>query len=1332
MPLTPWSLPEQFDEYRLVRMLGRGSMGVVFLGHDLVLDRPVAIKFLSVVDANTRARERFLTEARAAARIQHPNVMAVYRVGELEGRLYIIGEYIRGISLSDLHRPVAAPEVLKIGVELARGLACAHRMGVLHRDIKLANAMRSESGEVKLLDFSLAKLLEASTADDDGAAEPALPTELEATLDPHSHMPRVTIDPGARGGRTVDATLTASPSRAPRSGPNPAARRAHSGPQPAPGPAQKAAAAPAPTPALDSTLTRVTAADAAVKVRVKMEESSDATVVGTPYYMAPELWRGEPASRTSDVYAVGVLLYILCSGHPPIEGSSTLELARLTQETVPRPLQSVAPWVDEQLAAIVDRCLRPPKDRYASGDELCSALEALTLGGAAATQAVRGNPYRGLQAFEARHRAVFFGRGAEIRAVTDRLRAEPFVLVAGDSGVGKSSLCRAGVLPMFTEQHQGERAWSTLSLMPGRRPLQTLVSALATSLSLQDPPLREMLEAEPAELVRTIARRQGKDHGIILFIDQLEELVTLADRHQLPAVGRFLAELASDLPGIRLLATVRGDFLTRVAALPGIGPRINAAIHLLTPLSREGVREAIVGPAAMQSVRFDSEALIEELVTAGAEGNLPLLQFALAELWEARDPKTREITAGDLERIGRVTGALARHADNVVDALPPAQRVAVRRLLMRLVTIEDTRASLPREDLVVGDQLQEAALEALVRGRLVVAREAQDGTVYEIAHEALIRSWGTLQRWTSEEREAREVRHRVEVAALEWQRLGSARAGLWTAAQLAETGVLEPGNLRPREQAFLAAARAELVRRRWSRRVLALAIPAALAFVYAAIRVQDARALARRVDEQVALAVATAEQARALAGEAHDLRRRSFAQFDAQDAAAGEQTWAQALARTGRSDAVYKQATQQLEGALGLDAGSSRARELLADVLFERALMTEAINKPEVAEELIERLKLYDDGTRQARWLAPAVVDIATQPAGAEISLGRYVLDDAQRLVVADERPLGTSPLTGTELPAGSYLFKFHAEGREPVLYPLRVERGERLAVTPTLPATGTIPAGFAYVPRSRFLFGSDDEEIIRSKFFLTAPQHAVETASFIIARHETTYAEYLEFLRDLPPEQRNARIPGAATDNLHIGVRLQELAGGRWHLTLAAGGVRYSAPEGQQLVYAGRARNAAQDWLQMPISAISTEDAAAYLSWLDAHGKLPGARFCTEWEWEHAVRGADGRSYPHGEQLGPHQANIDATYGKIMTTMGPDVGGLHPESRSPFGVDDAVGNVWEWTTSSFIPGELVTRGGAFFFEEVTCSSMNRFVPDPDLRDGTLGLRVCASWPDAP
>ena len=685
MASSQWTLPEQFDEYRLVRLLGRGSMGVVFLGHDLVLDRPVAIKFLNVVDADARARERFLTEARAAARIQHPNVMAIYRVGELEGRLYIIGEYVRGQTLNELERPTPWPDVLKIGVGLARGLACAHRQGVLHRDIKLANAVRSDGGEVKLLDFGLAKLLAGGAASDGAADVPRVPAELEETLDSDAPgLPRVTIDPGLRGGKPIDASLAASPSRASHSGPVPAAS----------------------VRALDRTQLRGGASGPAAKP-ARQDDSSDAAVVGTPFYMAPELWRAEPASRASDVYALGVLLYILCSGHPPLEGTSTLELARLSQETAPRPLRTVAAWVDPRLAEIVDRCLRSPAERYPSADELCSALEALSLG-AGPTEVVRGNPYRGLQAFEARHRAVFFGRGAEIRAVVDRLRAEPFVLVAGDSGVGKSSLCRAGVLPAFSEQAINRRAWSTISLMPGRRPLQTLVSALAPTLSLQEGPLRDLLEGEPAELVRLIARRLGKDGGLLIFIDQLEELVTLADRHQLQAVGRFLAEVAGELHGVRLLATVRGDFLTRVAALPHVGHHIDAAIYLLTPLSREGVREAIVGPARMQAVDFDSEALIEELVTAGAEGSLPLMQFALAELWEARDPATHQITIHDLERIGRVTGALARHADNVVAELPAAQRVAVRRLLMRLVTLEDTRASLPREDLVVGDQPQEA------------------------------------------------------------------------------------------------------------------------------------------------------------------------------------------------------------------------------------------------------------------------------------------------------------------------------------------------------------------------------------------------------------------------------------------------------------------------------------------------------------------------------------------------------------------------------------------------------------------------------------------------
>src|SRR5262249_1828824 len=151
---------ERFDEYRLIKRLGRGSMGQVWLAHDTVLDRLVAVKFISELPTHDAIRQRFLTEARAAARVQHPNIIAIYRVGEIGPRPYLISEYVRGDSLDRIARPVAWPRLLELAVGLARGLAAAHRRGVLHRDLKPANAILSETGEVKLLDFGLAKLVQ--------------------------------------------------------------------------------------------------------------------------------------------------------------------------------------------------------------------------------------------------------------------------------------------------------------------------------------------------------------------------------------------------------------------------------------------------------------------------------------------------------------------------------------------------------------------------------------------------------------------------------------------------------------------------------------------------------------------------------------------------------------------------------------------------------------------------------------------------------------------------------------------------------------------------------------------------------------------------------------------------------------------------------------------------------------------------------------------------------------------------------------------------------------------------------------------------------------------
>ena len=97
--------PKEFDDYVIVRELGHGAMGQVYLAEDAVLARPIAIKFTGA-DPDPSARQRFLMEARAVARIQHPNVVAIYRVGELGDQPYIVSELVRGSSLATVERPL--------------------------------------------------------------------------------------------------------------------------------------------------------------------------------------------------------------------------------------------------------------------------------------------------------------------------------------------------------------------------------------------------------------------------------------------------------------------------------------------------------------------------------------------------------------------------------------------------------------------------------------------------------------------------------------------------------------------------------------------------------------------------------------------------------------------------------------------------------------------------------------------------------------------------------------------------------------------------------------------------------------------------------------------------------------------------------------------------------------------------------------------------------------------------------------------------------------------------------------------------------------------------
>src|ERR1043165_7195136 len=135
-----WTPPDELEEYRLVRLLGRGTMGEVYLARDSLLDRPVALKFVQAAE-DPDARARFFDEARAIARLQHPNVVAIYRVAEVSGHRFLVSEYVRGRPLDQLDRPASSRQVLDLALDLPRGRAGAHRLGGLARDVKPANAM---------------------------------------------------------------------------------------------------------------------------------------------------------------------------------------------------------------------------------------------------------------------------------------------------------------------------------------------------------------------------------------------------------------------------------------------------------------------------------------------------------------------------------------------------------------------------------------------------------------------------------------------------------------------------------------------------------------------------------------------------------------------------------------------------------------------------------------------------------------------------------------------------------------------------------------------------------------------------------------------------------------------------------------------------------------------------------------------------------------------------------------------------------------------------------------------------------------------------------------
>jgi eukaryotic-like serine/threonine-protein kinase len=606
-------------------------------------------------------------------------------------------------------------------------------------------------------------------------------------------------------------------------------------------------------------------------------------LVGTLPYMSPEQWLGAGVDHRADVWAVGIILYKLVAGKHPLEPLRGRELMVTAMLDQPMPgVRGDCPDLTDELAAVIDQCLVKDKERrMPSARQLLDALEPLLPGRHVRRLRTDESPYPGLNAFQESDANRFFGRAREVAAAANRLRDQPLLAVVGPSGVGKSSFVRAGLVPALK---QSGEPWTSLVIRPGRQPMAALAHAVAplvtqTSTTVagdlsEQQAVLERLHQEPGYLgavLRSRARR--RNHKMLLFVDQFEELYTLvSDPAERLAFTACLASVADDATTpLRVVLSIRSDFLDRVTEDPGFAADLAHGMFFLAPPGRDSLREAIIEPAEMAGYQLESGAIVEHMLDhlQHTQGALPLLQFAASKLWDLRDSGRKLLTAASYHTIGGITGALASHADAVVASLPQAAQALTRALFLRLVTPDRTRA------VVSVDELDELArdpvevrrlLDHLVQARLLVVQSSEGGgsAGVEIVHESLIQSWPLLRRWLDENQDDAAFLEQLRSAARQWQAKGHPAGLLWRGEAMEEAKRWHRryrGELPDLQRAYLEAVFGLERRAAGRRRLLVAGIMILLTTLVAAATV--ALVLIRRAQQDAVLKAEVAAQAEA-------------------------------------------------------------------------------------------------------------------------------------------------------------------------------------------------------------------------------------------------------------------------------------------------------------------------------------------------------------------------------------------------------------------------------------------------------------------------------------
>lgn len=753
---------QTINSYELHELIGEGGFGAVYRAHQSVIRRDVAMKIVLPQYANhPEFIRRFEYEAQLIARLEHIHIVPLYDYWRKPDSAYLIMRLLRGGSLRSMLRegPIDIHFTVRMVDQIASALGLAHRRGVVHRDLKPDNILFDEERNAYLADFGIAKDLRDPAVDE--------------------------VDEGA-------------------------------------------------------------------------------TLTGSPFYLSPEQAQGKPVTAQSDLYSLGMVIYEMLVGQPPFMDDRGLMAILLHHINDPVPLLTSRRFdLPSAVDVVIQRATaKDPESRYpdansmaldfrralvgAEAEEVAASIPIDVMGGgdlddvliittpiSPATIIIPEgelvNPYKGLQPFEEADAEDFYGRATLIDKLIERMK-EPgdirrFLAVIGPSGSGKSSVVKAGLIPALRKGALPDSdCWYMIEMVPGTDPFRELGSALLSVCTTPIDNLQERLRTDAQALVQVVDQilPEGSQFGLLLTIDQFEEVFTQLNDEAARThfLNLLLMAIADPNCRIRILITLRADFFDRPLLYAGFGEMVRRRNEVVLPLSPDEMREAIMGPAERAGVVIES-GLVAAIMTdlAAQPGALPLMQYALTEVFERRDGNV--LTLDAYRASGGVLGALARRAEDLYQETATDAQDIMRQVFLRLVNLgdgaEDTRRRAHQSELMAVTEKEDVVngvLDKLGKYRLLTFDhdpETRAPTV-AVAHEALIREWPRLRGWLDDSRDDIRLQRRLSAEVEQWQTNGRDASFLATGVRLQQYEVLVAQStvaLTPDERDYVRASVAE-------------------------------------------------------------------------------------------------------------------------------------------------------------------------------------------------------------------------------------------------------------------------------------------------------------------------------------------------------------------------------------------------------------------------------------------------------------------------------------------------------------------------------------------